>query len=280
MIPGFEDNLVGLAFGEQRTFKLTYPKDDGPEEVRGKEVEWKVELKEIKKKILPELDDEFAKDLGEYETLDELKKKIRENLATRLDAKSRRMIRDTVLEKLVDENPVSVPPLMVERQLDFLLQDAMRMVEQSKDAKLREAVDKIRSESRPRAEKQVAGMLLLEAIAKAEHIEVSDQELNGRLQELAKEHRIPIKQLRQQLASDGRLEGLRYQLRQDKALDLVVKEATVTEQAMTEDEAKADVAGGHEDEDAGHDHPHDHDHDDHDHDHDHGHAHDHDHDHG
>src|SRR5262249_8500533 len=156
---GFEDNLVGLSFGEQRTFSLTYPKDDGPEEVRGKEVEWKVELKEIKKKILPALDDEFAKDLGEYETLDELKQKIRENLATRLDAKSRRLIRDSVLEKLIDENPVSVPPLMIDRQLDFILQDAMRMVEQSKDPKLKEAVEKIRVESRPRAERQVAGML-------------------------------------------------------------------------------------------------------------------------
>jgi trigger factor len=286
MIPGFEDNLVGLPFGEQRTFKLTYPKDDGPEEVRGKEVEWKVELKEIKKKILPELDDEFAKDLGEYETLEELKKKIRENLATRLDAKSRRLIRDAALEKLVEENPVSVPPLMVERQLDFILQDAMRMVEQSKDAKLREAVEKIRAESRPRAEKQVAGMLLLEAIAKSEKVEVSDQELNGRLQELAKEHRIALKQLRQQLAQDGRLEGLRYQMRQDKALELVMKEAHVVEKEMTEEEAKADAAGGHDHDHEDHDHEHGHDQDlgddpdhHHDHEHDHGDG-DHDHDHG
>lgn len=282
MIPGFEDNLIGLSFGEQRTFQLNFPKEEGPEEVRGKDVEWKVELKEIKKKILPELDDEFAKDLGEYDTLDELKAKIRENLATRHDAKSRRMIRESALEKLVASNTVSVPPLMVERQLDFILQDAMRMVEQSKDPKLKEAVDNIRKESRGRAEKQVAGMLLLEAIAKQESIEVSDAELNARLSDLSKEHRIPIKSLRQQLASDGRLEGLRYQMRQDKALDMVAKEAKVTERAMTDEEKQAEdrTQGQEVDVDEGHDHDHDHEGHDHDHDHDHDHAgHDHDHDH-
>lgn len=287
MIAGFEEQLVGLTFGEQRTFTLTYPKDDGPPEVRGKVVEWKVDLKEIKRKILPELDDELAKDLGEYDTLDELKAKIRENLATRLDAKSRRVIRDSVLEKLVDSNPVSVPPLMVERQLDFILQDAMKMVETSKDPKLVEAIQKIRTEAKPRAERQVAGMLVLEAVAKAEKIEISDPELNGRLQEIAKEHRIQLKQLRQELAQDGRLEGLRYQMRQDRALDFVVSQATVTDRAMTKEEAEAEakgeadraLAGGTEHEDE-HDHEHEHEPDhDHEHGHEHGPGHDHDHDH-
>lgn len=281
MIPGFEDKLIGLSFGEQRTFQLNFPQGEGPDEVKGKDVEWKVELKEIKKKILPELDDEFAKDLGEYDTLEELKAKIKENLATRHDAKSRRLIRESVLEKLTATNAVSVPPLMVERQLDFILQDAMRMVEQSKDPKLKEAVEKIRVESRGRAEKQVAGMLLLEAIAKQESVEVTDAELNARLAELAKEHRIPLKNLRSQLQADGRLEGLRYQMRQDKALDMIAKEAKVTERVMTEEEAALDDrevdvdegAAGHE----GHDHgDHDHDHEGHDHS---GHDHDHDHDH-
>jgi trigger factor len=291
MIPGFEDNLIGGKIGEQRTFTLPYPKEDGPEEVRGKTVEWKVDIKELKRKILPELDDEFAKDLGEYDTLEELKQKIKENLATRADAKSRRMIRDAVLEKLVEANPVSVPPLMVERQLDFLLQDIMRMAQGQNEQKFKDIIDRLRNESRPRAEKQVAGMLLLEAIGKQEKVEVNESELNARLSEIAREHRMNVKEVRKQLAQDGRLEGLRYQMRQDKALDFVVAQANVTERAMTPEEAEADAKGerhlhdeaepdhDHDEEDHDHDHAHDHDHDhdhahDHDHDHDHGHAHD------
>src|SRR5262249_26525312 len=147
---------------------------------------------------------------------------------------------------------------------------------------LKEAIDKIRQESKPRAEKQVAGMLLLEGIAKAENVEVNDAELNARLGELAREHRMPLKQLRQELQRDGRLEGLRYQMRQDKTLDLVVSQAVVTERAMTQEEAEADAKGEHHlhsDEEHDHDHDHDHEHD-HEHEHDHDHDHDHDHSHG
>ncbi|MCK6545582.1 trigger factor [Myxococcota bacterium] len=277
MIPGFEDALVGAELGEQKIFTLNYPKGDGPEEVRGKDVEWKVDIKEIKKKILPELDDEFAKDLGDYDTIDQLKAKIRENLATRNDAKSRRMIKESVLEKLVETNPVSVPPVMVERQLDYLLSDAMRMVEQSKDPALKQAIERVRADSRGRAEKQVAGMMILEAIAKAENVEITDAELNGRLTEIARENRMTVKALRQELTKDGRLDGLRYQMRQDKALDLAVKEAVITERVMTPEEASAEDAEGdqhlHEGGVEDHDHDHDHDHHHHDHDHDHDHHH-------
>jgi trigger factor len=242
MIPGFEDALVGGTIGEQKVFDLEFPAGDGPEEVRGKKVEWKVDIKELKKKVYPEIDDEFAKDLGEFDTLEELKTNLRTNLATRLDGKSKRQLRDQVIEKLVEKNPVEVPPLMIERQLDFLLQDARRMVEQAKDPSLNAAIEKLKEEARPRATKQVAAMLILEAVARQEKIEVTEQEVEGRISELAREHRMNPKQVRAELKQNDQLEALRYNLRQDKALDLLLANAKIVEKKLTAEEAAAEDA--------------------------------------
>lgn len=236
MIPGFEDQLVGMKVGDEKSFTLGFPEGEGPEEVQGKEVEWKVELKELKTKILPELDDEFAKDLGEYDTLDELRNGIRNNLATREDAKSRRLFRGQVTDVLVEANEVEAPAPMVERQVEFMLQDALRFVQNTDDPKLKEAIDKLRVEARPAAEKQVKSTLLLEGVAREAELEVTDEELDGRIQEMAREYRMTAAQVRQQLSENDQLDSLRYNLLQDKALDLVVERARVTERTVSAEE--------------------------------------------
>ncbi len=241
MIPGFEDQLVGMTIGDQKAFTLAFPKDEGPDEVKGKDVDWTVDLKELKRKILPDLDDDFAQDLGEYDTLDELRENLKENLATREDARSRRQLRDQVMKKLVEANPIEVPPLMIERQLDYMLQDLRRMAEQQKDdPSINEAITKLREEARPQAEEQVAGMLLLEAVARKAEIVASDADVEGRIAELAREHRIPTKQLRKQLVENDQVEALRYNLTQDKALDHVLDQANVTEQQVSAEELEAE----------------------------------------
>ena len=257
MIPGFEDEVVGMKVGDEKTFQLRFPEGQGPEEAQGKDVEWKVELKELKTKVLPELDDEFAKDLGEYDTLAELREGVRKNLATREDAKARRLMRSQVVDALLEANDIEVPEKMVDRQIELMLQDALRFVQQQSDPRIVEAIDKLRGEARPAAEKQVKSMLLLEGIARTQNLEVTDEELDGRVQELSREHRIPIAQLRQQLRDNGQLEGIRYNLLQDKATDLVLEKAEVTERTVTAEELEQELQGDH-------DHDHDHDHDDHD----------------
>lgn len=272
MIPGFEDQLVGMKIGEHKEFQLSFPQGEGPEEVRGRTVDWQVDLKEVKTKVLPELDDEFAKDLGDYDSLAQLKEKIRENLRTREDARSRRQIREKVMEKLVEKNKVDVPPVMVERQLDFLLQDLARFTKVNKDPAMLEAIKGLRNEQRDRAEKQVAAMLLLEAVGRQENLEISESDLEGRLGEIARQNRMTTKQVRQQLERESKLDAVRYDIRQDKALDLLVDHAVVTDEVVTgplpeEESAFAQDHGDHD-----HDHAHGHDHD-HDHDHDHEHHH-------
>lgn len=242
MIPGWEDQLVGMKIGEQKVFNLRFPKDTGPDVARGKDVEWKVDLKEIKTKILPELDDEFAKDLGDYESLADLKRSVAENLKTRQDAKSKRQLREAAIEKLVELNPVEVPEVMVERQLDYMLNELSQIVKQNKNPEMEAMLKTLRGENRERARKQVAGMLILESIAKKESVEITDADLDGRLQDIATENRMNVKQVRAQLTRDGRLDSLRYDMKQDRALDIVLDQAKVVEE-----EAPAD-----------HDHEHDH----------------------
>ncbi len=238
MIPGFEEQLTGMRVGEHKTFELGFPEGVGPEEAAGKTVEWQVDLKEIKRKIYPDLDDEFAQDLGEYDTLEELKANVRENLATREDARSKRELRDRVSESLVEANPIEVPPAMVERQLASMMEDAERLLQQNPDPKLVEAVEKLRTDLRPQAEKRVAALLLLEAVARMEDVQVSEEELNGRIQELARENRMTAKQVKQQLRSNDQLDALRYSLVQDKTLDLILENAEIQEKPAEEaDEA-------------------------------------------
>ena len=242
MIPGWEDQLVGMKVGDQKTFNLGFPKDQAPEEVGNKEVEWKVDLKEIKVRILPELDDEFAQDLGEFDTLDELKENIKENLKTREDAKGKRQLREAAMDALVAANEVEIPSKMVDRQLDFLMQDVTRMLQQAKsqDPKMLEAIARLREENRERAESQVAGMLMLEAVARQLEIEVSDQEVEGRLTDIARENNMNVKQVKAQLIKEGRLDYVRHDMKQDKALDAILDKANITERVASESESEDD----------------------------------------
>jgi trigger factor len=279
MIAGFEDQLVGMKIGEHKEFRLTFPANDGPEEVRGKDVDWQVDMKELKRKVLPELDDEFAKDMGDYESLAQLREKVKENLGVREKARSKRQIREKVLQKLVADNEVDVPGAMIERQLDFMMREVMRLIEGGKNPALREAIAKMRDENRVRARDQVAAMLLVESIAKAEDVSATEAELDGRLADIARQNRMTAKAVRQQLEREGRLDAIRYDIKQDKALDLVCDAAVVTDEIVTKEQLEAaekEGLGLVEDEHEGHDHSghdHDHGHSGHDHDHDHDHDH-------
>lgn len=244
MIPGFEDQVIGMKVGDEKTFDLNFPEGEGPDEVEGKDVEWKIELKELKRKILPELDDEFAKDLGEYDTLEELKAGVKQNLATREDAKSKRNLKNAVVDALVEKNEVEVPERMIDRQVEIMMQDTMRYVQNVNDPRITEVLEKLKVEARPNAEKQVKSTLLLEGVARLESLEVSDEEVEGRLQELAREHRMPVQQVRKQLDDNDQLDSVRYNLLQDKAMDLVIERASVTERTVSAEEMASDEEMG------------------------------------
>ncbi len=237
MIPGFEDAIVGMKIGDEKTFPLRFPEGDGPEEARGKDVEWKVELKELKSKAVPELDDEFAKDLGEFDTLAELRDGVRKNLATREDGKSQRLLRSQVVEALVAANPLEVPDRMVDNQVEFLLRDTIGVsTETRQDPQFAPIVAELAKNLRPQAEQQVKTMLLLEGVARVEGLSVSEADVDGKLQSLSREHRIPLPQLRNQLRENGQMGNISYNLLQEKAVQLVMEAAQITDRTVTAEE--------------------------------------------
>jgi trigger factor len=131
---------------------------------------------------------------------------------------------------------------MVERQLDFLLQEVEKIGKTNKDPAVQEAIRRLRDENRDRAKKQVAAMLLLEAVGREEKLEVTEAELEGRLGEIARQNKMAPKAVRQQLEREGRLDAVRYDIKQDKALDFVVGQAKVIEKTMTAEEVAAEDA--------------------------------------
>ena len=226
LIPGFEEQLVGMNRGETREIKVTFPADYNNKDLAGKDATFKVTLKEIKKKVLPELNDEFAKDIGGDKSVGELKEGIKKDLEARKRDEQASAQREGILSGLVDAHSFDIPPGMVERELQAMArQQATRLARQGIDIKTFDIV-KFRDEHKALAEKRVKGLLLLDVIAEKEKLEVSDQELNASLAVMAKSARQTVDAVKKYYESiDGGLDNLRTSLIHEKTLDLLLSRA-------------------------------------------------------
>jgi trigger factor len=226
LIPGFEDQLVGMNAGETREIKVTFPADYNNKDLAGKEATFTVSLKEIKKKVLPEFNDEFAKDIGGNKSVEELKEGIKKDLEARKGDEQASAQREEILSKLVDAHSFDIPPGMVERELQAMArQQATRMARQGMDMKTFDFA-KFREEHKALAEKRVKGLLLLDVIAEKEKVEVSDQEVNSALAAMARSSRQTVDAIRKYYESlDGGLDNLRTSLTQEKTLSLLLSRA-------------------------------------------------------
>ena len=223
LIPGFEDQLVGMNGGESREIKVTFPADYNNKVLAGKDAAFKVTLKEIKKKVLPELNDEFAKDIGGNASVDELKAGIKKDLEARKRDEQVSAQREEILSKLVDAHTFDIPPGMVERELQAMArQQATRMARQGMDMKTFD-IARFLEEHRAVAQKRVKGLLLLDVIAEKEKVEVSDQEMNAALASMARSSRQTVDAVRKYYESlEGGLDNLRTSLTQEKTLGLLL----------------------------------------------------------
>jgi trigger factor len=226
LIPGFEDQLVGMDKGETREIRVTFPADYNNKDLAGKDATFKVTLKEIKKKILPELNDEFAKDIGGNKSVDELKEGIKKDLEARKRDGLASAQREELLSKLEDAHTFDVPPGMVERELQAMArQQATRMARQGRDVKSFD-ISKFREENRALAEKRIKGLLILDAIAEKEKVEVSEQEVSSALAVMARTSGQPVEAIKKYYESlDGGLDNLRSSLIQEKTLGLLLSRA-------------------------------------------------------
>lgn len=229
-IPGFEEQLVGAAQGDEREIQVTFPEDYGSEELAGKAAVFTAKVGAVKQRELPELDDAFAKEMGEFESLEELRTRIREDFASNRERHARSEVRTALLDTLLERTEFEVPPGMVERRVEQRLEMAHRQLGQSlPHEELHARMGQWREEWRPAAEREVREDLILEAVAADQGLEASDAEIDEKLDAMAREQGIDAERLRSAYEEGGGRGALAGQISSEKALDLLIERAEIEE---------------------------------------------------
>jgi len=227
-LPGFEEQLAGARAGEDREVRVRFPDDYGTRELAGREAVFAVHVVAIKRRVVPALDDEFAKDLGDFDSLEALRARVRTDLLAAAERAAKAELHRTLLDALIARTAFELPPGLVARQLERLLQSAARRLAGAvPDAQLEAQIARWKEEWRPRAEREVREMLLLEAIAKARGIQAEAAEIEARIAQLAREQRVEPARLRRAWGEDGLERALRTQLTDEKVLDFLASTAKV-----------------------------------------------------
>lgn len=227
LVPGFEEQLLGMNKGEKRSITVNFPPDYHGKELAGKEAQFTVTLKEVKKKVLPEVNDEFAKDIGDHQSLEELKKRLREDIEVRKRNDQSSAQREELLEKLVAAHTFDVPEGMVEQELQSMArQQVVRLARQGVDVGSTFDFPAFKDKNRDLAIKRVKGILLLDLIADKENIGVNDQEMNAALASMARGSGQKIDEIKKYYESkEGGMDGLRASLIHEKTLSLLLSRA-------------------------------------------------------
>ena len=232
-IPGFEEALVGVKAGEEKDIDVTFPEEYGAKELAGKPVVFKCKIHEVKETILPELDDEFAKDVSEFDTLKALKDDMK---AKKLEAKKKDSdaeFRNALLEMAAANMTCQIPDSMIDEQVDKTLQqyeyqmqmNGMKLADYAK--MMGTTMESMRASLRPDAEAQIRMRLLLEKIAETEGVEVSDEDLEKEYEEMAKQYSLELEQLKKMVSADD----IRADLKLVRAGDVIVENAKVAKKS-------------------------------------------------
>jgi len=228
-VPAFTENLRGVKPGDVREFEVSYPEDYSTKALAGKVFRYRVEVLSIKKKVVPELDDDFAKSVSEYQTFEELKAKVSENLAARNKHEAELEAKQGLLNQLVAAHSFPVPETLVDARLNARLESFLtRLMSQGLDPRnLGIDWQKLREEGRPEAEKDVRGSLILEKVAEAEGIQVTEEEVDEVIREIAEERHEAPAAVKTRLTREGELPTIKSRLLNQKALDLIYRNAKI-----------------------------------------------------
>ena len=226
-IPGFEDQLIGAKAGSDKDVVVTFPEDYGAQELAGKEATFKVKVNAVKEKVAPKLDDEFAKDVSEFETLKEFRKDLGDKLAQRRENQARRAFEEALLDQVTSDMTVEVPDAMVENRAQRMLEDySQRITSQGISFEQYMAmtgltVDILKAQAMEGALRQVKTDLALEAIAKAEKIEVTEEEIEAECARLGEQYQLPASEIRKIVP----MEELKHDLSNQKAANVIFDSA-------------------------------------------------------
>jgi trigger factor len=229
-ITAFRENLRGSRPGEIREFDVTYPEHYQQKSLAGKTFRYRVEVQSIKQKVVPAADDDLAKSVSELATLEEFRTKLRNDLMERARRRVEMAAREKLVQQLLQLHEFPVPEVMVEAQLDRKLQRMMaQLVSQGIDPRQAQ-VDwrKVREDSKPEAEKEVRALLLLSKVAEAEKLEVSEEEVDDIIREMAQEAHEPPATLKTRLTREGELDSIKSIRRNQKAIEFIYRNAKIT----------------------------------------------------
>lgn len=233
-IPGFAEQLVGARAAEDREVRVDFPEDYGNAELAGREAVFAVHVAAVQRRDVPELDDDFAKDLGDFEDLAALRTRVREDMIAQRERAAEQALHRSVMDALVERTTFDVPPGLVERRLESQLQRAHReLADSMPHDQLHQQIDSWRENWRPQAERDVREALLLEAVSAAKDVEASDEEVEARIAEMAEGQGMDPARLRQAYGEGDLIEALRVQLQDEKALALLCAEAKIEETSDT-----------------------------------------------
>ncbi len=244
-IEGFEDQLVGHNVGEEVEVNVTFPEKYQAAELAGKPAVFKVKINEIKTKELPELNDEFAQDVSEFDTLAEYKEDLRKHLEVSKENDAKRAKEDEAIKKIIDKSTMELPDAMIDTQCENMINEFAQRISQSgltMDQYMQFSgmtIDGLKEQVRPEAITRIQSSLVLEQIAKEENIEVSDDEINAEVEKMAAQYGMEADKLKEYLG-DAEKESMKRDLAITKAVDLIMENVKERAKAKTKKEKEAE----------------------------------------
>jgi trigger factor len=235
LIPGFDEQLLGATVGEERTVRVRFPDDYGQAGLAGKDAEFAVRVTLLRRREVPVLDDEFARDLGDFENLEQVRAKLRESMEAARERNAKATLRRTVLDAVIERVRFEVPPGLIEERLRRRLHSASHDLEHRGVG--RAAIDRqmahFEQEWRPLVEREIREEWLLDSIAQAESIAADDAEVEARFERIAQEQGGDVAKLRKAYREAGLVEAIRAQVVEDKAVEFLLREAKVEDVAAS-----------------------------------------------
>jgi trigger factor len=223
----FTGNLTGMNPGQEKEFDVRYPEDYGQARFAGKSVRFRVRLKGIRRKELPEVNDEFARDLGEFQSLDELREGVRKSLFAERQFAAEQQAKDKLVETLAETHDFPVPEAFVERQIELQVRRQLELLAADgvDPRSVRLDWEKIKASHRDRAIRDVKGSLLLDKIADVENLYTTQEDVDREVQRIARQEREPVAALRKRLQESGDLGRIANRIRREKTLNLLFEHA-------------------------------------------------------
>ena len=246
-IDTFEDQLVGKNTGDEVEVNVTFPEQYQAADLAGKPATFKVKINEIKAKELPELDDEFAQDVSEFDTLAEYKESLKKNLEEKKENEAKRTKEDEAVQKIIDKSKMDLPEAMIDTQCETMVEEFAQRIAQSglsMDQYLQFSgltIDGLKEQVRPEAISRIQGSLVLEQIAKEENIEVTDEDVNAEIEKMAANYGMEADKLKEYMG-DAEKDSMKKELAITKAVDLVMANVKERAKAKSKKEKEAEAA--------------------------------------